>query len=68
MCLALPGKIIKIRNNKAIIDFGEHQHSAKLDLVKNLKIGDYVYTHGDLVLDKVSKKDAKKILNLINHE
>jgi len=67
MCLALPGKIIKLKNNKAIVDFGAHQHQAKCGLVKNLKIGDYVYTHGNLVLDKIDQKEAKKILNLINH-
>ncbi|MFH1392579.1 MAG: HypC/HybG/HupF family hydrogenase formation chaperone [bacterium] len=60
MCLALPGKIIKIKNNKAIVDFGEHQHEAKLDLIKNLKLGDYVYMHGGFVLDKISKKEAEE--------
>ncbi len=60
MCLALPGKIIKIKDNKAVVDFGEHQHSAKLDLVKNLKIGDYVYTHGGFILDKIDKKEVEE--------
>lgn len=68
MCLALPGKIIKLENNKAIIDFGDHKHEALCDLKKNLKIGDYVYTHDKYVLDKIAKKDAQEILSLIRHE
>jgi len=68
MCLAVPGKIIKIDKNKALIDFGDHKHEASLDLKKDLKIGDYVYTHDKYVLDKISKQEAQEILNLINHE
>lgn len=65
MCMALPGKIIKIENNQAVIQFNGHKHTAKLDLIKKIKIGDYVYTHDDYVLDKISQKEAEKILNLV---
>lgn len=68
MCFAVPGKIIKIINNKATVNFGEHQHKAKCDLKQNLRVGDYVYEHNGYILDKISKKEAEKILNLINHE
>lgn len=60
MCLALPGKVVKLTNNKAVVDFGTHRHVAKLDLIKNLKLGDYVYTHGGYVLDKISKKEIEE--------
>lgn len=65
MCLALPGKIIKLENNKALVDFGKHQHEALCDLKKDLKIGDYVYTHEDYVLDKIDKKEVNYIQELL---
>jgi len=66
MCLAVPNKIIKIEGEWATVDSGEHNHKANLSLVKNARVGDYVIVHGDLVLNKMPKKDAFKILNLIN--
>lgn len=65
MCLALPGKIISIKNNKAIVEFEDHKHEAFCDLKKDLKIGDYVYTHDNYILDTITKKEAQEILNLI---
>lgn len=65
MCLALPGKIIKLQDNKAVVDFGEHKHEVSCKLKKDLKLGDYVYTHDKYILDKISKKEAQRILKLI---
>lgn len=64
MCLAIPGKVIKINKKRALVDFGEHQHTIDISLTKNVKIGDYLICHGDLAINKLSKKEAKKILKL----
>jgi len=66
MCLAVPSKIIKIKGEWAIVKSGNHSHRANLALIKNAKIGDYVLVNNDMALNKVAKKDALKILNLIN--
>ncbi len=68
MCLATPSKIIKIEGDWAVIKSGDHTHQANLSLVKNVKIGDYVIVHGDLALNKIEKKDAEKILKMINNK
>lgn len=68
MCLALPGQVIKISNNQAVVDFGDHQHKVKCDLTKDVKVGDYVYEHAGYILEKVSAQEAKKILKLIKEE
>ena len=65
MCLAVPSKIIKIEGEWAVIDNGNHIHKANLSLIKNARVGDYVIIHGDLVLNKMPKNDALKILNLV---
>ena len=64
MCLATPSKVIKIEGEWAEVDSGQHTHLANLGLAKNVKLGDYVIVHGDLVLNKVDKKDALKILKM----
>jgi hydrogenase expression/formation protein HypC len=68
MCLATPSKITKIEGDWAIVESGDHTHRANLGLVKNVRVGDYVIVHEDMVLNKVLKKDAEKILKMIDNK
>lgn len=65
MCLAIPSKVIKIKNNWATIQSGKHRHRVNLSLLKNVKIGDYLLVHDELAINKVSEADAKRILRMI---
>jgi hydrogenase assembly chaperone HypC/HupF len=65
MCLATPSKIIKIEKRWAMVKTGKHTHRANLCLIKNAKVGDYVLVNNEMALNKVAKKDALKILNLL---
>ena len=65
MCLAIPSKVLKIEDNRAIVKSDNHTHKADLSIVKNVKIGDYLLVHGDMALNKIPKKDALKILNFL---
>jgi len=67
MCLAIPSKVIKLDNNEAIVKSCDHEHRVNLDLVKNVKIGDYLLIHDELAINKVPKTEAKKILKMINN-
>lgn len=67
MCLATPSKVIKLDNNEAIVESGDHEHRVNLDLVKNIKIGDYLLIHNEMALNKMPKTEAKKILDMINN-
>ena len=68
MCLAIPNKVIKIEENQATVQSGHHQHQVNLDLVKNVRIGDYLLIHEKLAINKMHKTEAKKILYIIkNH-
>lgn len=64
MCYAIPGKIIRLKEkeNIAILDYyGEHRNV--LNELLDVKIGDYVYAQGGIIIDKISKKEALEILN-----
>lgn len=63
MCLAIPGKIIKINKNKAETDFMGVQKDVNISLVDfELKPGDYVLVHAGFVIQKLSITDAKNSL------
>ena len=65
MCLAIPGKIIKInKEHHADIDFGGVVRSAQLDFVPGAKVGDYVLVHAGFAIHKIDSKDARATLRL----
>lgn len=62
MCYAIPAKLISINGNIGIIDyFGEHR-KILLDL-DDLKVGDYVYAQGGVLVRKIPEKEALEILD-----
>lgn len=65
MCLAIPGKIIKIDNNIAMVDFGGVKKDSALDLVPDAKIGDYILVHAGFAINKIDEKEATETLKLI---
>ncbi|MDD5772020.1 MAG: HypC/HybG/HupF family hydrogenase formation chaperone [bacterium] len=66
MCLAIPGKIIKIDKNTAVVDFGGIKKESALDLLSDAKIGDYVLVHAGFAISKIDKDDALETLKLLN--
>lgn len=66
MCLAIPGKVIDIDNNKehAIIDYGEGtKRKTNISLVK-VKAGDYVLVHAGFAIEILNKKEAMETIDL----
>jgi len=55
MCLAIPGKIIKINKNKAIVDFNGIRKEVNVSLIKT-KINDYVIVHAGFAIEKYLPK------------
>jgi len=64
MCVALPGKVIEIKEKDAIVDFNGNQVSARLGLV-DIKVGDYVLVHAGCILQKVSTEEAESLNELM---
>ena len=62
MCIALPGKIIEINGDEAIVDYEAEKRVAKL-IDKNYEVGDYVFVQGKIVIQKIPEKDALKALH-----
>ena len=65
MCLAIPSKIISIKDNVATVDVDGVQREASLMLLKDPKIGDYVIVHAGFAINKINEEDAKESLKLL---
>lgn len=65
MCLAIPGKIIKIDNNKATIEYAGEQRQAIVQDIE-VKEGDFVLVQQGFVMQKVDEKEAMESINAWN--
>ena len=65
MCVAIPGKIIAINGSKATIDFSGNQVEAYIGLVK-VEVGDYALVHAGCIIQKMKKKEADEIVELMS--
>lgn len=63
MCLAVPGKIIEIKDDIAIVDYGSEKREARI-VEEGFKIGDYVIVQGKIVIDKVPEEEVEQWLGL----
>ncbi|NJE42506.1 HypC/HybG/HupF family hydrogenase formation chaperone [Thermococcus sp. GR6] len=62
MCLAVPAKVLEINGNVAIVDFGGVKREARLDLLPDVEVGDYVIVHTGFAIEKLDEERAKEIL------
>lgn len=62
MCFAIPLKIVKIKNNEALLEGGK-----TIVIGKDLKVrkGDYLRISGNLAIDSLTQKEGLKIRQLI---
>ena len=64
MCLAIPGKVLKIEKQTATVDFGGMRREVKLDLLTNVHDGDYVLVHVGYAIQIIDEAKAKEILSM----
>lgn len=65
MCLAIPSKIIEIKDNMGTIDVDGVQRKASLLLLEDAKIGDYVIVHAGFAIHKIDEEAAMESLKLL---
>lgn len=65
MCLAIPGKIEKIKGSTAFFKYGGQEYSADVSLSPKVKIGDWILMHDGRALSKITAREAKENLEFI---
>lgn len=63
MCLAVPGKVVKVEGNQAEVDFGGVLRKVNISLVESTP-GDWVVVHAGFAIEKMDEKEARETLKL----
>jgi len=58
MCLAIPGKILKIDGNSALIDFDGIKQKVIIALIQDPEVGKFVIVHAGYAIEMMDEKDA----------
>lgn len=66
MCLAIPAKVISIKDDKAEVDFGESVLREVNVTLVNVKVGDYVLVHAGYAIQVLEEKEAQETIRLLN--
>ncbi len=64
MCLAIPMKIIKIEDNLATAEINGAKFKANIDLVPDVKIGEYIIVHAGFAIEKLDEESAMETLKI----
>ncbi len=66
MCLAVPGKILEIKEGPGLkmarVDFGGVLRDACTEALPEVKVGDYVIVHAGFALNILSQQEAMETL------
>ena len=65
MCLAIPGKIIKIEDDMADVDFGGVTRKANVSMVE-AEVGMWAVIHAGFAIQIMDEEDAQETLRLWN--
>jgi hydrogenase expression/formation protein HypC len=70
MCLAIPGKLIDVRENTewlrtGRVDFGGVVKEVSLALVPEASVGDYVLVHVGMALSIIAETEAKQVFEYL---
>ena len=65
MCLATPVKVVKLIKNKSSVEALGKKDLVDTSLLRDVKIGDFLYASRGLAIRKVARKDAEKVLELV---
>jgi hydrogenase expression/formation protein HypC len=65
MCLAIPGKIKKIKGSKAYFDYNEREYCSDISLAPKVQVGDWILMHDGRALSKITENEAHENLEFI---
>jgi hydrogenase expression/formation protein HypC len=65
MCLAVPGRIIRLQDGYADIDYGDLFKRASIRLFPNAEVGDHVLVHAGFVIQILDQNAGEELERLI---
>jgi len=65
MCLGIPAKIVRIDEVMAEVDVGGVKRKISIQLLQDVRIGEYVLLHAGFAIQRIDEKEARKTLKLV---
>lgn len=66
MCIAVPVKILEIKNDTAIGDLNGTQITVRIALIDHLVPGDYVLVHTGYAIEKLDSGEAEETIGMLD--
>jgi len=63
MCLAIPGKILEVKGNSALVDFDGIKQNVIIALIQNPEVGKYVIVHAGYAIEQINEQEALDAIN-----
>lgn len=64
MCLSIPAKVEQIDGEMAIVSVGGTKYNASLQMLDDVKTGDYILLHTGFAIQKLSEEEALESLQV----
>ncbi len=61
MCLVAPGRIMAVDGSSAMVDFCGVERMVLIDLLPDLRVGEYVLVHAGFAIQKLESSAAAEI-------
>ncbi len=65
MCLAIPSRIVDLRDGKAVIDVDGVRRECSLLLLEDAAVGDWVIVHAGFAISRLDEEAARETLALL---
>ena len=66
MCLGIPMRVKKISGDFAEVESGRLIRTINIQMLSDVKVGEYVIVHAGFAIQKVDPRKAKETLRLID--
>lgn len=64
MCLGLPARVVSIDGNNSDVEMMGVINRVSIELLENVKIGDYVLVHAGCAIQVLDQEDALKTIDI----
>ena len=65
MCLGIPAKVVRIDEVMAEVDVGGVKRKISIQLLQDVRIGEYVLLHAGFAIQRIDEKEARETLKLL---
>lgn len=66
MCLSLPARVLTVEGDMAEVSMGGAVFRAGLQMVEDVRPGDYVLLHAGFAIEKMKEEEALETLRLLD--